>query len=124
MPVRKGDNERIVQSSGNIFADLGLDLSPEEEIKIEIAREITRVIVARRYTQSQVARLLGTTQARVSEITCGKLTGYSAERLLRYLLSLGVNIDVYVSDASDAAPSGGRVQFHIPVPPAAKNRRA
>jgi predicted XRE-type DNA-binding protein len=118
MSIRRGDNDQIVQSSGNVFADLGLDLTPEETIKIEIAREITRVISARRYTQLQVARLLGTTQARVSEITRGKLSGYSAERLLRFLLALGVNIDVYISDASDSAeviPSGGRVQFHTPV---------
>lgn len=119
MPTRKGDNDRIVQGSGNVFADLGLELSPEDAIKIEIAREITRVINARRYTQADVARLLNTTQARVSEITRGRLTGYSAERLFRFLLSLGVNIDVYLSDASNTnqkvAPNEGRVQFHTPI---------
>ena len=117
MSARKDDDQQIVHSSGNVFADLGLTLTAEDEIKIEIAREITRVIQARRYTQTDVARRLGTTQARVSEITRGRLAGYSAERLFRYLLSLGVNVDIHLSDATggDAIANEGQVRFHTPL---------
>lgn len=117
MPMQRGDNDQIVQSSENIFGDLGLELTAEDEIKLEIAREITRVITARKLTQIEVARRLATSQARVSEITRGRLSGFSAERLFRFLLALGVNIDVYLSDADEsrATKSGeGRVQFHTP----------
>ena len=54
--ARKGDNDQIVRSSGSVYRDLGIELTAEDEIKID-AREITRVIDAREYTQQQVARI-------------------------------------------------------------------
>ncbi|MBX4932179.1 helix-turn-helix domain-containing protein [Rhizobium bangladeshense] len=118
MSAREDDRETIVRSSGNVFRDLGIELTPEDEIKIEIAREITRVIQMREYTQKQVAELLCTDQAKVSNIVRGRLSGFSAERLLRFLLSLGVNVDVHLSEVNigaDSAPSEGRVTFHTPL---------
>ena len=118
MSARKGDETPIIPSSGNVFRDLGIQLSAEDEIRIEIAKEITRVINARGYTQTQVAKIFGTDQAKVSNIVRGKLSGLSVERLLKYLLSLGVNVDVHLSEVSasaDDTPSEGRVTFHAPV---------
>lgn len=117
MSARKGDNDQIVRSSGSVYRDLGIELTAEDEIKLEIAREITRVISARQYTQKQVAEILGTDQAKVSQITRGRLAGFSAERLFRFLLSLGVNVDVHLSEAgqSESSPSEGRVTFHAPM---------
>lgn len=115
MSVIKGDNDQIVQSSGNVFADLDIHLNPEDVIRIEIAREITRVIQERKYTQVEVARRLGTNQARVSDITRGRLDRFTVDRLLRYLLLLGVNLDVHTSDASTSnirCEAKGTVRFH------------
>lgn len=118
MSVRKGDEIQVVPSSGNVFRDLGIEISAEDEIRIEIAKEITRVINSRGYTQKQVATIFGTDQAKVSQIVRGRLSGMSVERLLKYLLSLGVNVDVHLSEAGaikDKTPSEGRVTFHTPV---------
>ena len=118
MSARKGDETAIVPSSGNVFRDLGIKLTAEDEIRIEISKEITRVISIRGYTQKQVAELLGTDQSRVSNIVRGKLSGLSVERLLKYLLSLGVNVDVHLSEVAVQAndgPNEGRVTFHAPV---------
>lgn len=118
MSAREDDKEKIVRSSGNVFRDLGINLTAEDEIKIEIAREITRVINMREYTQKQVAELWCTDQAKVSNIVRGRLSGFSAERLFRFLLSLGVNVDVHLSETSigiNSTPSEGRVTFHAPV---------
>ncbi|WP_371832824.1 helix-turn-helix domain-containing protein [Mesorhizobium koreense] len=115
MSVIRSDNDQIVQSSGDIFADLDVKLNPEDIIRIEIAREITRVIQSRKYTQVEVARRLGTNQARVSDITRGRLDRFTADRLLRYLLALGVNLDVHTSDASGSnvrCEPQGTVRFH------------
>lgn len=115
MPITRGDNDQIVQGSGDIFADLDVRLDNDDIIRIEIAREITRVIQSRKYTQVEAARRLGTTQARVSEITRGRLDRFTADRLLRYLLALGVNLDVHTSDAAnpDARQEPhGTVRFH------------
>lgn len=54
----------------------------------------------RGYTQKQVAHILGTDQAKVSQVVRGKLTGISVERMIKYLLALGVNMDVHLSEPS------------------------
>lgn len=118
MSARKDDEVKIVPGSGNVFSDLGIELTAEDEIKVEIAKEITRVITMRNYTQRQVATILGTDQAKVSQIVRGRFSGISVERLLKYLLSLGVNVDVHLSEPSsvvDDVPHEGRVTFHTPV---------
>lgn len=118
MSAPKDDEVAIVPSSGNVFRDLGIELTAEDTIKVEFAREVTRVISMRGYTQKQVAHILGTDQAKVSQIVRGKLTGISVERMIKYLLALGVNMDVHLSEpsqTSDEPPHEGRVTFHTPV---------
>ncbi|RWL38660.1 MAG: XRE family transcriptional regulator [Mesorhizobium sp.] len=127
MSNRKSDNDKIVESSGDVFRDLGIELSPEEVLKIDIARAITKVINARRYSQKDVAIILGTDQAKVSNIARGRLEGFSIERLIRYLLALGINVDVHLSQTKDerkilplakgqpVRPDEGRVKVHARV---------
>ncbi len=53
-------------SSGNVFADLGLPNSGQELLKAKLTIQLFRLIKARGLTQTEAARLLGTTQAQVS----------------------------------------------------------
>ncbi|TXH81273.1 MAG: XRE family transcriptional regulator [Rhizobium sp.] len=118
MSAREDDKVKIVPSSGNVFRDLGIELTAEDEIKLAIASEITRVINLREYTQKQVAEIWGSDQAKVSQIVRGRLSGFSAERLLRFLISLGVNIDVQFSENDADAflqPTEGKVTFRAPI---------
>jgi predicted XRE-type DNA-binding protein len=92
-------HDRITRGSGNVYADLGIELSPEEEVKIAIAAEITRVITARGYTQSEAAAIIGAHQSKVSRISRGLISGFSAERLMFYLLKLGMNVDIRTSES-------------------------
>jgi hypothetical protein len=50
----------------------------------------------RRLTQSQAAAILGIDQPKVSALKQGKLTGFSIERLMRFLLALGRDIEITV----------------------------
>lgn len=100
MSERKDENPAIVHGSGDVFHDLGITILPEDEIKIAIAREIVRIINLRGYTQKQVAAIFGTDQAKVSNIVRGRFSGLSVDRLLKYLLSLGINVDVHLSEVS------------------------
>jgi predicted XRE-type DNA-binding protein len=98
MPERKRD---YTVSSGNVFADLGLP-NPEEALaKAELANKIIVLIQARRLTQAQAAKLLGVDQPKVSALLRGNLTGFSLERLMRFLLRLGQDIRITVQ----ASPS-------------------
>jgi len=96
MPKRELD---YTVSSGNVFADLGLP-NPEELLaKAELAHKITVLIRKRGLTQAQAAKLLGVDQPKISYLIRGRLTGFSIERLIRFLLLLGQDIKISVEAA-------------------------
>ncbi len=83
-------------SNGNVFADLGLH-NPEEMLaKAELAHKITSVIRDQGLTQVQAAKLLGVDQPKISALIRGRLSGFSLERLMRFLLLLGQDIRITV----------------------------
>jgi predicted XRE-type DNA-binding protein len=85
-----------VVSSGNVFADLGVP-NPEEALaKAELANKISVLIRERKLTQARAARLLGIDQPKVSMLLRGRLTGFSIERLMRFLILLGQDIRISV----------------------------
>jgi predicted XRE-type DNA-binding protein len=96
-------------SSGNVFADLGLR-NPEELLaKAELAHKITVLVGEKKLTQIQTARLLGIDQPKVSALLRGRLTGFSLERLIRFLLLLGQDIKITVQPTRSRAGSRVRV---------------
>ncbi len=96
MPKRERD---YVISSGNVFADLGVP-NPEEALaKAELASKIAVLLRERRLTQAKAAKLLGIDQPKVSNLLRGHLTGFSLERLMRFLLLLGQDIRIAVEAA-------------------------
>ena len=94
---RDDADEPVIRSSGNVFKDLGIDLSPEDLIKIEIARRIHNSIQERGITQAEAAKRMRTDQSKVSAVLRGRLDGFSAARLIQFFLLLGHDIDIRVS---------------------------
>ena len=83
-------------SSGNVFADLGLP-NPEEALaRAELAHKITVLIRDKGLTQVQAAKLLGVDQPKISALIRGRFSGFSLERLMRFLLLLGQDIKITV----------------------------
>ena len=91
---KAGGEIAMVRGSGNIFADLGLELSADDALKLALARQITEAITAKKLTQQQVSVLAGIDQAKISSITRGRITGFSVERLMKVLLALGWNVEI------------------------------
>jgi predicted XRE-type DNA-binding protein len=85
------------RSSGNVFADLELPASDELAAKAALAAQIASIATHRHLTQQQTARLLGTTQPKISELFAGKLAGFSMERLIRFLNALDRDVCIVVS---------------------------
>mgnify|MGYP001561956717 FL=1 len=86
----------VQRGSGNVFADLGLPNPQEALMKAELARRIDEVVRARRLTQTQAAGVMGIDQPKVSSIRRGKLSGFTVDRLLRYLNALDQDIEIKV----------------------------
>lgn len=86
-----------IVGSDNVFADLSLP-NPEERLaKAKLAQKIGALIAARRLTQMQAAQLLDIDQPKISALVRGRLSGFSMERLVRFLLVLGQDVEIVVS---------------------------
>ncbi len=82
--------------SGNVFADLGLADPGEHLIKAGLVVKIDRTIRRRRLTQTAAAQLMGIDQPKVSAMLGGQFRGYSVERLMRFLVALGHDVEIVV----------------------------
>src|SRR3990172_6294687 len=93
-------------SSGNVFADLGLDAPEEALAKAELTAKIAQIIDAKGLTQAAAAKVLGIDQPKVSALLRGKLTGFSTERLVKFLNTLGRDVEIVVRDRPRARGRG------------------
>ncbi len=83
-------------STGNVFADLGLADADEHLIKAGLVVKIDRIIRQRQLTQAATAQLIGVDQPKVSAMLAGQFRGYSVERLMRFLVALGHDVEIVV----------------------------
>lgn len=83
-------------SSGNVFADLGQPDAGEHRIKAGLVVKIHRTIRQRKLTQATAADLMGIDQPKVSAMLAGQFRGYSVERLMRFLVALGHDVEIVV----------------------------
>lgn len=84
-------------SGGNVFADLGLPDSDELLAKASLAHQIASIARGRHLNQTETARVLGTTQPKVSDLFAGRLNGFSMERLIRFLNALDRDVQIVVT---------------------------
>ena len=94
--MAREDAARVVQSSGNVFADLGLPDAAELDTKVRLCAAINRIVERRRLTQAAAANALGVNQPKVSALLHYKLEGFSVERLMKFLLALGQGVEIIV----------------------------
>ena len=87
-----------VVGSGNVFADLEYPRPEEALAKAELAHKISKVIERRRLTQAEAAEILDVDQPKISALRRGKLSGFSLDRLVRFLVLLGSDVRIVVKD--------------------------
>jgi predicted XRE-type DNA-binding protein len=86
----------IARSTGNVFEDLELPDPSDLLPKARLVSLIAHTIESRGLTQAQAAALLGTTQPVISNLSRGLLSGFSIDRLLRFLNALGHDVEIRV----------------------------
>lgn len=77
------------ESSGNVFADLGLPDADELLLKAKLATAVADLVREKGWSQRKAAGVLGLTQPEVCALMNGKLRGFSLGRLIRSLKALG-----------------------------------
>jgi len=87
------NNDVVVQSSGNVFEDLGLRDAGE---KLRLAVAINQIIEARHLSQTAAARLLDINQPKISALVNYRLEGFSMERLMHFLNALDRDVEIVI----------------------------
>ena len=87
-------SKTVVNSSGNIFIDLGY--SPDEaavlQMRADLMADLRKFIKAKRLTQAKAAEILGVSQSRVSDLIRGKWEKFSLEMLITLSTRAGMRI--------------------------------
>src|SRR5258705_12614026 len=84
------------QGSGNVFTDIGLPNADEHLIKAQLVTKIGGLMKARGLKQVAAAKLFGVTQPDVSNMLRGDFRQFSVERLMRFLVILGQDVEIVV----------------------------
>ena len=108
--TQKGGNEmakkrrtiEYEESSGNVFADLGLPNPDQELLKANLTLQIVRAINARKLTQAKAGKILGIPQPHVSDLMRGRARAFSTERLMQFLAALGHDVEIRVKPTRKA----------------------
>ena len=91
--------KQIEPSSGNVFADIGVPESEQELVKAKLSMQIYLLIKSRQLTQTEAAKLLGTTQPQMSALMRLRPTSVSVGRLMEFLTILGQDIELTIKPA-------------------------
>ena len=92
---------KVQPSSGNVFHDLGFGPKEAESLRLraELMIEVTRLIHARKLTQSAAANLFGVTQPRISDLMRGKIDLFSIDTLVNMLARSGMRVQLRFAPA-------------------------
>lgn len=72
------------------------DLPIEDRLKAQLVEKIDALLRERGLKQVEAARLFGAKQPDVSKLLHGDFRQFSVERLLRFLLALGQDVEIVV----------------------------
>jgi predicted XRE-type DNA-binding protein len=97
---------KIVQGSGNVFADLGFADAGERQTRVRLAVAINEVLRRRGVSQGRAAELLGINQPKISALSKYRLDGFSVERLMRFLTLLNQDVEIIIRNRPRARRPG------------------
>ena len=95
MKSKKGKIQ-FENSSGNVFADLGLPHPEQEQIKARLTLQIYKLIKERGLTQAEAGEILGIKQPHVSLLMRNRSGSFSVGRLMEFLTALGQDVEITV----------------------------
>lgn len=109
MKTRVIDGIEIEESSGNVYADLGMADAEEMRVKCQLSMKIEEIIKSRRWTQQQAAEVLGMPQPKLSKMLRGQFRGISQAKMLECLNLLGRDVQIVVGPAKRTRARTGRL---------------
>lgn len=96
----------VEESSGNIYADLGISDPDVMLVKAQLATKIGEIIQGRNWSQLHAAEVLGIPQSKLSKMLRGQFRGISESKMLDCLTRLGRDVQIVVRPARRAVSTG------------------
>lgn len=87
---------RVTESSGNVFADLGLPNAEQELLKAQLTLQIHSILKDSGLTQAEIAKILGVRQPQVSLLMRNRAGSFSVGRLMEFLTALRRDVEISV----------------------------
>jgi predicted XRE-type DNA-binding protein len=100
---------RLRRRSGNVDTRLVVQNPGEHALKAELLRQIAVRLEAEGLTQTAAAERLGISQPDVSRLLSGNFRQFSVERLMRFLVMLGQDIEIRLRPAQTSRSKGARI---------------
>jgi predicted XRE-type DNA-binding protein len=88
----------ILPGSRNVYQDLGFSNAEEMQAKAMLASLIISIIRKKNWSQEKAASLLGITQPKISLLNRGQFSGFSLEKLIKFLNKLNRDVDIVVKN--------------------------
>jgi predicted XRE-type DNA-binding protein len=104
----------MFEGSDNVFADISLPNADEHLVKAKLVLTIDRLMKERRLKQIEAAKILGVKQPDVSKMLRGDFRQFSVERLMRFLVALGQDVEIVVR--SPASRKGAQLSVVDAIP--------
>jgi predicted XRE-type DNA-binding protein len=96
----------IMETTGSVYAALGMPDAEEMLVKAQLATKIGEIIKSRQWSQQQAADVLGLPQSKLSKMLRGQFRGISETKMLDCLTRLGSDVQIVVGPARLTAPTG------------------
>jgi predicted XRE-type DNA-binding protein len=96
------------ESSGNVFADLGLENADELFTRGKIGIQVLRLLRQRNLKQREISDLLGIPQPEVSRLMNGEFQRFSEGKLLIFLKRLDTEITLHLGVQPGYVQNGTR----------------
>jgi len=83
--IRRAAARDVIRSSGNVFADMGLQDAVELDTKARLGAALNHIMQKGQLTPAEIATTLGIDRHEISALRHFKLEGFSVERLRHFL---------------------------------------
>src|SRR6266853_3309023 len=97
MSTKKRRPIEFEESSGNVFADLGLKDSDQLLARAQIGFHVFKILEEKKLKQREIAEVLGIAQADVSHLMNGHFSRFTTDKLLDFLKRLDQKVKIEVS---------------------------
>jgi predicted XRE-type DNA-binding protein len=97
-------NIEFEESSGNVFADLGLDDADELFTRSRLGYHVYKILTDRKLKQRDIAALLGIKQPEVSHLMNGHFSRFTTDKLLDFLRRLDRKVTIRITPRQPGEP--------------------